>query len=357
MTATVAECGRVLTDTPWASPEARLLLRADAPREAWLRYRRSGIGSSDASTVLGLNRWSSPYVVWAEKRGLLPPEPQNEAMELGHLLEPVIVGRWSEKSGIPIRKAGLMANRDRPWQLASVDRLAACGGIVEAKTLSYRVAEEWDDGQTPDHAEVQVQHQMAVTGRDHAHVVGLQDGRTWLERLIRRDDDLIPDMVKIETEFWAMVLDGVEPPIDGSAMTTDALNARWPALAETEIVLPADAVALIEARDEWRIKAKASLLVADGYDNEIRALMGDATVGFLPGFEDLDEKKRPKVTYRRNGTFQEKRFAEEHPDLTAAITHPRPSFDLDALKGGRPDLYAAYRARVLRVPKFPKEAE
>jgi hypothetical protein len=32
-----------------------------------------------------------------------------------------------------------------------------------------------------------------------------------------------------------------------------------------------------------------------------------------------------------------------------------PTFDLGALERGRPELYAAYRSRVLRMPKIPKE--
>lgn len=325
------------------------MLRADAPRDEWLAARRTGIGSSDASAVLGLSKWSSPYEVWAEKRGLIPPDPDNTYTELGRLLEPVVVGRWSEKTGIPIRKAGLMASREHPWQLASVDRLAACGGIVEAKTLSYRVAEEWEDGQTPDHAEVQVQHQLAVTGRSHAHVVGLQDGRTWLERLVVRDDALIPDLTGIEERFWTgHVLAGVEPPIDGTSATTEALSARWPGIEEIEVDLDQEALDCIEFRSEWINKAKAALLVADEYENRLRALMGEATVGWLPG----DPDRRQAITWRRNGTFSSKKFAADHPELAARITHPLPALDVAALKAARPELHTTYRARVLRVPKI-----
>lgn len=325
------------------------MLRADAPRDEWLAQRKTGIGSSDASAVLGLSKWSSAYEVWAEKRGLIPPDPDNDYTELGRLLEPIVVGRWSEKAGIPIRKAGLMASRERPWQLASVDRLAACGGIVEAKTLSYRVADEWDDGQTPDHAEAQVQHQLAVTGRSHAHVVGLQDGRTWLERLVVRDDVLIPDLTAIEEQFWTgHVLTGVEPPIDGSSATTEALSARWAGLDELEVDLDQEALDLIDLRAEWTVKAKAALLVADEYENRLRALMGEATVGWLPG--DLDSRK--SITWRRNGTFSTKRFTADHPELAARITHPLPALDVAALRAVRPELHATYRARVLRVPKI-----
>lgn len=338
--------------TPWASPDATLVLRAAAPRDEWLAARRRGIGSSDASAVLGLSKWTSAYEVWCEKRGLLPPEPDNDATELGRLLEPIIVDRWAELHGIQVRRAGLMASRVRPWQLASVDRLASCGGIVEAKTLSWRVAEEWEEGQTPDHAEVQVQHQLAVTGRDHAHVVGLQDGRTWLERTVQRDDVLIPDLNEIEAAFWALVQAGVEPPIDGSTATTEALNRRWPAQADAEVELPIDAVALIELRNEATNTAKAQVLIANGYENEIRALMGEATVGWLPGQDDVDPKKRKAITWRRNGTFRAKDFTAEQPELAAAITHPIPGLDVAALKGGRPDLYAQYRSRTLRLPKL-----
>lgn len=334
----------VRSPSPWASPDGRLVLRADAPRADWLARRNTGIGSSDASAVLGLSRWTSAYEVWSEKRGLTQPDVDNDAMELGRLLEPVVVGRWSERTGIPIRKAGLMANRTLPWQLASVDRLAGCGGIVEAKTLSYRVVEEWDDGQTPDHAEAQSQHQMAVTGRSHVHVVGLKDGRTWLERLVVRDDALIADMTKIEGELWQMVLDGVEPPIDGSAATTAVLNDRWPGLVDVEVELGADAVALISERQRanaWLVQAE---LIKSQAENRLRRLMAEATVGILP-----DEKR---VTFRRNGTFSSKRFVEEQPRVAEAITHPLPALDVAALKGGRPDLYNTYRARVLRIPKI-----
>jgi len=328
--------------SPWSSPEARLLLRADAPREQWLAQRRAGIGSSDASAVVGVNQWTSPYEVWAEKRGLLAPSPSTEATEMGNWLEPVVVGRWSEKSGVPIRKAGLMQSRTRPWQLASVDRLAACGGIVEAKTLSFRVAEEWEDGQTPDHAEVQVQHQMAVTGRSHAHVVGLQDGRTWLERTVVRDDDLIADLVAAEEQFWQLVLTGVEPAIDGRTATTDALNARWSGVTESETQLGSDAELLIATRAAWDAQLTEAEQGKELASNQLRALLGEHTVGVLPSGK--------KVTWRRNGNVAPKRLTAAEPELVAELTVLRPALDLDALKRDHPAVYATHRARVLRVP-------
>lgn len=328
---------------PWACPDARRLLRADAPRADWLAFRRTGIGSSDASAVLGLSKWSSPYAVWADKLGLSPETPDNDAMELGRLLEPLIADRWAERSGIPVVKAGLMVSRERAWQMASVDRIAGCGGLVEIKTLSHRVAHEWDDGQVPDHAEAQSQHQLAVTGRSHVHVVGLQDGRTWLERVVDRDDALIEDMTKVERHFWIeYVLPKVEPPIDGSQSTTEVLNARWEGLGE-EAELPREAVAMLEARRDLGAQIVAAKGRQDELDNRLRQLMGDHAVGLIPGVD------KP-VTYKRNGTFRGKAFAEDHPLLVEQLTVQRPALDVEALKRDYPQLYTKYRSRVLRVP-------
>ena len=49
-------------------------------REEWLEERKKSLGGSDMGAVLGLNRYRSPYTVWAEKTGRIGEEPENEAM-------------------------------------------------------------------------------------------------------------------------------------------------------------------------------------------------------------------------------------------------------------------------------------
>ena len=44
----------------------------DRSREAWLEKRRLSIGGSDAGTLLGLNPYTSPYALWAEKSAKPP---------------------------------------------------------------------------------------------------------------------------------------------------------------------------------------------------------------------------------------------------------------------------------------------
>ena len=54
----------------------------------WLAERRKSLGGSDMGAVLGLNRFRSPYSVWADKTGKLPDTADSEAMRIGRDLEP-----------------------------------------------------------------------------------------------------------------------------------------------------------------------------------------------------------------------------------------------------------------------------
>ena len=58
----------------------------------WLAWRHNGIGSSEASTIMGENRFKSASMLLQEKRGpVILDSVQNEAMALGTKLEPEAV--------------------------------------------------------------------------------------------------------------------------------------------------------------------------------------------------------------------------------------------------------------------------
>ena len=63
---------------------AKLLMTAKQmqDREAWLKMRNTGIGGSDASVIVGLNKWKSTFKLWMEKTGQAEPEDlgDNEAV-------------------------------------------------------------------------------------------------------------------------------------------------------------------------------------------------------------------------------------------------------------------------------------
>lgn len=324
----------------WSMPDARVVLPADAPRPQWLEARRRGLGGSDASTVVGVNRWSSRYELWLDKTGRLPEREASPRMDAGVRMEPVMRAWFTDEQGIAVHRQGLVVNRERPWQMVSLDGLTEDGGIFESKCTGWRLADEWADGQVADHAEVQAQHGLAVTGRSHAWVVALIDGWDFHIRRVERDEKLIEAIVAMEREFWnEHVLAGVEPAIEPNALS--AIKDRF---RDVEPVTVAGNPAELEpVIDAWNA-AKAAVKDAEAAKARAEGVLRDA-LGHAEALALLGEKR---LTCKANGTFAAARFVADHPDVAAEFTVDRPALDVDRLKTDRPDLYQTYRARVLR---------
>jgi putative phage-type endonuclease len=102
-------------------------------RDTWLATRRAGVTASEIAVILGLSKWNSPMGLYFQKRGELDEGDDNDRMRLGRVLEPYVLTRFEEETGEEAEPCGLLASRDRPWQLATPD--AVCGVVpVEAKT-------------------------------------------------------------------------------------------------------------------------------------------------------------------------------------------------------------------------------
>jgi len=77
-------------------PALRLVSTKELSRNDWLNVRKSGIGSSDAATAIGINPYQSQLELWMVKTGrdsnLPKVDPQDETspMYWGSLLEPIV---------------------------------------------------------------------------------------------------------------------------------------------------------------------------------------------------------------------------------------------------------------------------
>lgn len=147
--------------------------------EQWLEERAKGIGSSEVGTIMGVNRFDTPYKLWRRKTGIDGPVETNEAMEMGHLLEPAVAQRFEEITGQWVVKnsAGdwIAVDNERPWLRVSPDRVYIPTGatrsrenwrILECKTTSQFI----DPDDIPLYWRCQVQYQMGVMGIRHSSI-------------------------------------------------------------------------------------------------------------------------------------------------------------------------------------------
>jgi len=302
------------------TPTGVLVARYDTPREEWLRLRREGIGGSDALAVLGLDPWKNRMEVYLDKTGDPRAErEQTDAMEWGNYCESPIAEWFTYKTGIRVRRCGLMRHVDRPWQRVSVDRLTADGGILEIKNTNYHRRREWEDDEgeiVADGAEAQAQHAMAVTGLPHAWFAAQVGGQPPVIRRIDRDEAFIADLTAVEEEFWALVEARTPPALEGRA-SADLIARLYPEADDGKTAeLSATDVALLR---EYR-KELANENAAKARKDEIKALitaaMGTASAASYEGETVARWAPRKKTSVPKENIAV---LREKYPDVAAEV--------------------------------------
>jgi putative phage-type endonuclease len=218
-------------------PALKLVKTNDLSREDWLSVRRNGIGSSDAAAAVGLNPYKSQLALWMEKTGrddLFAPIDVNDdstPVYWGSLLEPIVAASYAKRTGNRVRKVNaVLQHPDHPWMLANLDREVVGVPevqILECKTAGLQGARLWKDG-VPEYVVLQVQHQLAVTGKRAADVAVLIGGQELQIHRIKRDDLLIERLIQLEEVFWGYVQSDIAPPVDGSDSADQALRRLYP---------------------------------------------------------------------------------------------------------------------------------
>lgn len=320
------------------------VLPVDADRAEWLRVRRLGLGGSDCSAVMGmLPRYASPYTVWEDKTGRAPEVDETEQMRWGNLLEPVIRAEAMERLGLTYTLPGTLRSHELPWQQANLDGLASDGGLIECKNTGQWMAADWN-GQVPDHAELQVQHNMSVTGADHAWVAGLVGGNRLHTVRIDRDDALIELIREEEARLWCeFVLTDTPPPMDPSDATRIALVRRF-GLDDRAVEFEGDqavaALAALEAIEAGREREREGAAVKKQAENELRLLLAGANRAVVAG------ETIAKIV---GGTWASKKFEEAEPEIAALYRHKVDVVDSKALRAAEPEVWGRYQAQVLKT--------
>ena len=218
-------------------PALKLVKTNDLSRDDWLMVRKGGVGSSDAAAAVGLNPYKSQLELWMEKTGKdagLPktdPNDEKSPMYWGNLLEPIVAAHYTKRTGNKVRRINaVLQHPNEHWMRANLDREimgAPDVQILECKTAGMNGARLWKEG-VPEYIQLQVMHQLAVTGKQAADVAVLICGQELQVHRIDRDDAMIAQLIDLERHFWRFVELDLAPPADGSDSADTALRALYP---------------------------------------------------------------------------------------------------------------------------------
>jgi len=147
------------------------------------------------------------------------------------LLEPIVAAHYTKRTGRRVRRINaVLQHATHPWMLANIDREVLGAGdvqILECKTVGANGVIAWRNG-VPEYVQLQVQHQLAVTGKQAADVAVLVCGNELRVYRLERDEALIEQLIALESEFWGLVETRQPPAPDGSASAATALQALYP---------------------------------------------------------------------------------------------------------------------------------
>ena len=266
----------------------RLIKTNTLSRDEWLDVRKQGIGSSDAAAALGLNPYKSQLELWMEKTGrdanLPKPDPDNteEPVYWGTLLEPIVAAAYTKQTGRKVRRVNaVLQHPEKPWMLANIDREvigASDVQILECKTAGEFGARLWKDG-VPEYIQLQVQHQLAVTGKKAADVAVLMCGQQLQVHRIHRDEELISKLMELQERFWHYVTSDTPPPADGSTSSAMALKHLYPRDNDKQVDFQLDSnmSQLFENLQEARLQLDKYKQQEELFKQQIQEAMGDAT--------------------------------------------------------------------------------
>lgn len=284
-------------------------------REKWLSARRSGLGGSDAAPVLGLSPWKSPLALWSEKAGLVeePNLDELEYIEWGQVLEEPIARKYVAVTGRTLIDYGRFALRrhpERDWMHCTIDREIPYDadhsylamppvqgpGDLSIKNTSEFKRKDWDD-EPPLLYQVQLQHELAVTGLPWGSFAVLIGGNKFHWCDVARNDRFISYLIEREEEFWDRVIRGNPPAADASDSTREVLMRLYPKDTGESKALSADFCELRDRRAALKAQAKEIEQELQGIDNRIKAEIGDAAIGVLPDGSGFSWKHQHRDSY------------------------------------------------------------
>lgn len=244
-----------------------------ATHDEWLKEREYGIGASEVGAILGLSPFETPFSLWLKKTKQVEREPENQAMKMGHLLEPVVAQLWEEATGEKVIKASaadiIYVHPDYDYMRATPDRVVrGRKKLLECKTTLTDV----DTDDIFPHWIAQCQYQMYVTGIHDVDLAWLVKGRYFGYENIQYDAEFAEFIAERVKEFWNdCVIGGKEPELisaeDFATKGSDPgknVDADDKALGE---ILSLRKLNEIMSRDEAE---------ADSLKNGIKLYMGEA---------------------------------------------------------------------------------
>lgn len=298
---------------------------------AWLAARTHGIGGSDVGAICGVSPFSSARQIYLKKTGQYDEhdskasEAARERMHFGHMLEPIVAEEFAARDLVGdfegytlVDIDATMQHKDYPWALANVDRLIVDKegkpwGILECKTTSEYMNDEWESGEILESYVYQLNWYMWILGLDRGCFACLVGGNKFYSYTVFRNDELLNDVIiPAAKSFWFDNVLALKEP-EMQATDKDFADELYSKVEKNSEITLDDDVSNDLAQTVFDCKAKIKELesIMEEAKNKLKDRLKDKEIGYC---KDYTVKWSPRSQRRVDST----KLKTEYPDVYAA---------------------------------------
>lgn len=247
----------------------------------WLQARTNDITSTEVSALFGISPYINEFELWHRKKSKdVVRLEENTRMKWGKRLEPTIAQGIAEDHDLKITPFKEYVRLIDFKVGSSFDYAIGTDGLLEIKNVDARVYNSgWeisgDDIQAPNHIEMQVQHQLLVSGRKYAFIGAFVGGNeiTLLKREPDKDiQDAILNKVK---KFWASI-DSNTPPNPDFQKDAEFISHLYSYAEPGKIMQANDRIIdLAQKYQQYSQQMKVLDAARDGVKAELLTIIGD----------------------------------------------------------------------------------
>ena len=300
-------------------------VKQEDDEEGWLKARTRGIGGSDVGAICGVSPFTSARQIYLNKTGqfqdaLKPNDAAKERMHFGHMLEPIVADEYSQRTGNKVIAVNAtLVHKGHTWALANVDRLIVDDdgrpvGVLECKTTSEYMNEEWESGEILMSYIYQLNWYLWILGLEKGAFACLVGGNKFYYYDVFRNDELLENtIIPAAEKFWFENVLALKEP-EMQATDTDFANSIYSTVVKnSEITLPDDETnELAHTVFDCQAKIKELTTIMEEAQNRIKDRLKDNEIGYT---KDYTIKWSPRSQVR----VDTDKLKTEFPEIYAQV--------------------------------------
>lgn len=231
--------------------------------EHWLLLRSKDITSTDVSSLFDISPYCTKFEMWFRKKDASIVEIDlNERMKWGIALQDAIAGEYAKENKLSIirmdeyiRIPEFRIGSSFDFSIESMSNKDG-KGILEIKNvdgLEFKnkwLANDEGDIEPPFHIQLQIQHQLLVSGRCYGYIVALVGGNKVYSFYVEANQNIF-DMIKKSVKgFWDSI-DNDSPPEPDFSVNSDFICSMYQHTDPGKIMDASDNAYISELAEEY----------------------------------------------------------------------------------------------------------